>query len=571
MKLIRLACNQASFKTIRFRPEGLNLIVGDGSKTKREEGSSNGVGKTLALGLIHHCLGANANPELTAVVPDWMFRLEFSIGKREHLIERSGDGKKILLNGKKLGGVKKLRDWLDEEGPFNLDANVERLSFRSLLTRFGRYYREDCSEPLRTKKELEYEGLLRSLYLLGADCSLVVNKRRHKLDLDQLKKSADNWKEDTILKEMFRAGANPKVKNEWLAQEIPRIRSDLEAFQVAEDYRHIELQAGELTKRLREIERQQAVLDFQIVGIDKMLVEQPDISRDDLLALYEGLQSTFRSEALAHFEAVEAFHKSLSANRKRRLEKDRLALLSQRAQLEEERTRTASKRDKHLQSLQGKRALDEYAALARKLAAMEEERERLHHFLAFSDKLQERQQEIKERMIREDREAADYARADPLESVDKRFQALAALLYSNHPSGIVLENNSGENQKRYDLTVQIEGDTSDGINDARIICFDWMLMMHGANHSMDVLWHDNRLFADMAPRPRAAWFSNVMNSIAGTGKQYIATINTENYESALKFLSESKKRAMQEATRLTLRGDKPENKLLGIQFGKSGL
>ncbi|MBT8419688.1 MAG: DUF2326 domain-containing protein, partial [Gammaproteobacteria bacterium] len=201
---------------------------------------------------------------------------------------------------------------------------------------------------------------------------------------------------------------------------------------------------------------------------------------------------------------------------------------------------------------------------------MEEEKERLEQFLTFYDKIQEREQEIKEQMLREDRESANYIHSNPLELADKRFQALTTLLYPNLPSGIVLENNKGTNQKRYDLTVQIEGDDSDGINDARVICFDWMLMMHGANHSIDFLWHDNRLFADMDPRPRAAWFSHVMASIFGTGKQYIATINTENYDSMLEFLSESGRKTMDDATLLTLRGDRQENKLLGIQFGKSG-
>ena len=134
-----------------------------------------------------------------------------------------------------------------------------------------------------------FEGAQFVHFLLGpATVALAVPLYRQ---FDRIKKSADNWKEDTVLREMFRAGVNPKVRSEWLDQEIPRIRSDLERFQVAEDYRQIELQADELTKQLREAEKQQAVLDFQIDGIKKMLIERPDISRDDLLALYEGLQS----------------------------------------------------------------------------------------------------------------------------------------------------------------------------------------------------------------------------------------------------------------------------------------
>lgn len=96
MKLIQISCNQAAFKTIKFNPNGLTLILGDASNINKQDGSSNGVGKTLSLGLIHHCLGANVDPQLSSAVPDWMFRLEFSLGKDLHVVERSGDGKKYF-------------------------------------------------------------------------------------------------------------------------------------------------------------------------------------------------------------------------------------------------------------------------------------------------------------------------------------------------------------------------------------------------------------------------------------------------------------------------------------------
>jgi uncharacterized protein YydD (DUF2326 family) len=108
MRLIELGCDRPSFHPLNFNREGLTLIVGDGSADKSKEGSSNGVGKTLALGLVHHCLGANADSRLKATVPDWQFHLRFEINGARHMIQRSGDGKKVVLDGKKLP-VTKLR------------------------------------------------------------------------------------------------------------------------------------------------------------------------------------------------------------------------------------------------------------------------------------------------------------------------------------------------------------------------------------------------------------------------------------------------------------------------------
>lgn len=568
MKLIELSCDQPSFKTLRFNPEGLTLIVGDGSKKDSNEGSSNGVGKTLSLGLIHHCLGANANPKLAAAVPDWMFRLDFLIGGKSHFIERSGNGKKVFLNGKKTK-VTELRRWLNKKGPFNLEKKIEGLTFRSLFTRFARLKQSDCNEPIKTSRESDYDGLIRSGFLLGIDTTLTLSKRQSRLDLKSIKTSEKNWKKDTILHEVFRAGSRPKVRAEWLEKELERIKADLDAFQVAEDYRQIELSAGELTRFLRENEKKQEIIRFQIDGINKTLTLHPDISKDDLLALYEGLTSVFKKNALAHFEAVEEFHNSLSANRKKRLELDRLELQEKLKNLEEKRQSLADERDKLLQSLQGKRALDEYATLAQKYAEFQEELQRLREFLSYSSKLQEKEQEIKEKRIEEDRKATEYERTDPLDFLDKRFKELANLLYPGLPAGILLENNTGDNQLRYNLSVTIEGEDSDGINAARIIIFDWLITMYGANHSMGFLWHDNRLFAHIDPLPRAKWFRHLLTSLPGTGKQYIASLNTENYQAMRQHLTEEKEQLLESSVQLVLRGDDPGNKLLGIQFGSA--
>lgn len=566
MKLLELSCDKPSFKAIRFNPEGLTLIVGDGAIDSKKEGSSNGAGKTLALGLVHHCLGANVDAKIKAAVPDWLFRLKISLNKKEHIIERSGDGKTLSLDGKAVK-ITSLRDWLNECGAFRIDPQIEGLSFRSLVRRFARHEREDCIDPLKTKRENPFDSQLRSLYLLGLDCSLVQSKRRHKNELDTLKQTSKTWQHDQVLKDMFRAGAQPKVRAEWLEREIPRIKSDLENFQIAEDYRAIELQAAELTSQIREKEKKAAIIYFQLEGIEKVLTQQPDISRDDLLSLYEGLQSIFKPEILAHFDAVEKFHHSLAANRKARLEQDRLTLHGELDAIETASKEIAVKRDQQLQTLQGKHALDEYAALANQLATLREEQRRLNEFLNFAASIKQREQQIKEKKVEEDRTAGEYLRDNQIASADIFFSSLAELLYPRIPAGIVIENNTGDNQIRYDLTVQIEGDDSDGINAAKILCFDWLLLMHGANHSMGFLWHDNRLFADIDPRPRAAWFSHLMKALPNTGKQYIATINTENFEAMKDYLTPEKIEALTKAICLTLRGDKPENKLLGVQFG----
>ena len=132
MRLIELSCDNPKFRKLLFNKEGLTLIVGDGPLDKTKEGSSNGVGKTLALGLVHHCLGANADPRLAATVPNWNFQLTIEVNGQEHVIQRSGDGKKLFLNSRIIS-LGDLKDWLAGTGAFHLDPSAPLLTFRSLF------------------------------------------------------------------------------------------------------------------------------------------------------------------------------------------------------------------------------------------------------------------------------------------------------------------------------------------------------------------------------------------------------------------------------------------------------
>lgn len=564
MKLIELSANKSSFKTIRFNRNGLTLILGNGSKDKDSEGSSNGVGKTLALGLVHHCLGANVQNLLQEKIPDWVFTLRFELNGQEHIVERSIDGKLLLLNGNKISSTKYC-DWLNKSGVFSLSEKKDYLTFRTLIKRFSRYLKEDCNDPIKTHKEPDAEALLRTFFLLGLDYEFIINKKTNKKRLDDLKNTIKNWKNDPILHDLFRAGHEPKLRLEWLEKEIPKLETDLSSFDVAENYHDLLAEADDKTKQLRSLEKGINTLQFQLDGIEQLLQRKPDISKNDLLQLYSGLQNIFNPDILAHFETVELFHQTFFSNRIKRLETDKAQLTESILHKKQEWEKLGKLRDELLKDLQGKRALDEYTALSNKLASFKAEKTKLEDYLEFLDRRNDELQKLKEIMVQETRLADDYVKTNPITEYNVFFQNMARKLYPNLSSGILLENNIGENQLRYHFKVQIEGDGADGIGDARTLCFDWLLLLYGKNHTVNFLWHDNRLFADMGISPRAIWFKEILDS--NTAKQYIASINIENYNSIKNHLNEDYKQALDNSIVLTLYDDKPENKLLGIQFG----
>lgn len=566
MKLIALTCDKASFQPLIFRPQGLSIIVGDAAE---REGSANGVGKTLALRLVHHCLGARRDSTIAQGVGKWRFALEFELTDGTHRIERNGDGSDISLDGQSKT-ERQLLAWLDERGPFVLPKDPQEskwLSFRALYRRFARRERDDCSDPVRLGQELAHEALARTLYLLGADVSLVLRKaslRERWLEIDdQLKliKSAD-----ARLRELLASGMSVQTQIDDLHERIQALQQRLDQMQIAEDYEAIRQEADALTARIRAIETRMAQIDFQLAGIERMLARRPDVTREALLGFYEGLQHVFRPEALARFQDVEQFHRSLAEQRERRLNRDKVQLENERQSLQAQRQEVARRRDAALAFLGQRHAIGDYMAVAERLAIMRADLERLRRYGDVQTRLNEERLQLSELMVKDNQRANDYIQSRPLEWADRIYRDLIRSLYPNEAAGISLVNDTGNNKQRYQLKVEVQGQGSDGINAVRVMAFDWLIYRHGAHHAMRHLWHDNRLFDHVDPNQRAAWLRRVSAELARSDMQYIVSINTENFESARAQLN-GEASILDEAVIVRLRGDEDRHKLLGVRIG----
>lgn len=564
MRLVQLSSDEKGFRTLSFRKTGVSLILGDGEHIAgRQDGDSNGVGKTLALRLVHHCLGADRpSAALLSAASDWWFYLDIQVGDREFRLGRTGNGSKITVNDKEVK-LKAFREWLNEFGGFNSQEH----SFRSLFPRFARRSQQDSISPISLDREQPHEALQRTLYLLNIDDILARKKVELKDRLDTLKSEVKLVKKSSILRDIFKAGQRPESRLKELNSESASLRSNLQSFQVSEDYRSIEQQANQLTTELRSISEKIAVLSYELEGVREAQSRKVDITREELMSLYSGLEQVFQPAVLKHFEQVEAFQAALVSNRMQRLVRDEIAISEEISQLKSLESEKSMVRSKLLQHLTGKRALDEYVAMSMRLATMEEERHRLQSFVDLERDKEKELQLVKSAMVHQDVLALKYAQSDPMDSLDEKYRLIVQRLYPDASAGIALKNNTGENKLRFDLDVSVQGQDSDGIGNARVLCFDWLLFKHGREHDMDVLWHDNRLFADLDPKPRASWFSMMSSGFNLDDRQYVATLNYENYQSMLPLLEDEARHALEESVIITLKGDKDSNRLMGVKFG----
>lgn len=573
MRLIKLSANKPGFKTVRFNPTGLSLIVGVRTQSAEErEGndrSYNGVGKSLLVEIIHFCLGSNSNESFRQHLVDWEFSLEFEIQSRPFIATRDTSKQAIILNGKSYKLVE-FNSYL-ESLLFQIpDIGASSLTFRSLLPRFIRRNVQDYNDPKTTSGDREsYTVLLRNLFLLGIDIGLVERKyqlRRRQSDIEDFEK---NFKKDPFIKEYYTGNKDATLQSKYLEEQVQRLDSDLSKFKVAEDFYDIEREANDFNQKLRELKNQKVVLDNALRNIDRSLQTRSDISDEKIRAVYAELVSAFRDDTLRRLEDVRSFHKRLIENRAARLGQERIRITAEILSISASIKETNSNLDAKLSYLSDKRALDQYVSVSTQRSDLLAKLHKLQDYQRLLQKSRDDLVHIRKEFSEETIKTSVYLAETEKEREAhiSLFSDLAKQFYPEAPAGITLDINDGENKLRYNFDVRIEADGSDGINAVKIFCYDLAVLLMNQNHFFGFIWHDSRLFSDIDPRQRALLFRIANAYVEKQGKQYIATVNQDQIEAMKSEFSAEDYLSLfgTQHTVLTLKDDGPESKLLGEQ------
>ena len=565
MHLIRLSSNHESFKTIEFNSIGVTLIVGTKSKT----GSTyNGVGKSLIIEILHFCLGSDKNDEFEAKIPQWEFTLEFEFNGEPHKVSRNTSNQQMAYLDNQETKIGAFNDWM-ESRLFSLPNDVSKLTYRALIPKFLRRGLKQYVDPRETGDYTDYDMLIRNAFLLGVDVHLIAKKATIRDEITNLKKLRQNFKTDPLLKQFYSGGKDPDIQLSHLVTRITALEKDKAAFVVAENYYDLQKAADELAVEI-ENEKNTAFLHRSAIdNIDKSIKEHPDLPLERVNSLYGELTAAFKTDTLKRLQAVSDFHKRLLENRIARLSKEKLGLLDRLKTLDENIKIKQSALDRQLHVLGQARALDQYTAIVNQIAELTSQAQKLKDYKAIDLEYSNRAADLDVQLSEEVKKANTYLEEtkDLRENHFSVFKQYAARFYPNSPAGITLHNNEGNNQKRFDFGVRVENDSSDGINEVRIFCYDLTLLKLRQGHKVSFIFHDSRLYANMDVRQRAMLFRLADEVTTELGCQYIATLNPDLMTGMEDEFSEGEfKRIITDNIVLDLKDDSPAGKLLGIQI-----
>ncbi|MCH5198143.1 MAG: DUF2326 domain-containing protein [Oscillospiraceae bacterium] len=565
MQLIKLIADKESFHTISFQ-KGINIIVGKKTNpSNKVDGKTfNGVGKSLIVHLLHFCLCSNKIDPFEEKLPKWTFTLFFSHNGKEHSISRNTSSQgDIYLDGEK----KKLKD--ARNCLLNMIINDDHpLSFQPLLSCVARRYRSSYNRYNQSSNYPDdYSALLNTGFLLGLNTDLIVRKKNLRAEQDNLKKTESLFKKDPIFKEYYCGNSDAQLDKDELEFEIERLKKELSEFKVSNNYHEIEREANEISFSKKKLENDIAVIENNIKNINSALNIQADLSVARVVQMYESATIEISDLLKKTLNEVEEFHQNLIHSRNTRLKSELKRNEDELRKKAEILESLGKKMDQLLTYLNTHGALEEYSALNQQLTDYQL---RLNHIQEYQNMLkafQNKLKEIKNQFILEDKSTDTYLEeAEPsLKALRQKYYEMTKLFYPKKKSGLLIENNTGENQIRFNVEARIEDDSSDGVNEVKIFCFDMLLLLQKMSN-FEFLIHDSRLLANMDPRQRTTLYRVAYDICKDFGFQYITTINEDALNSVQAVMDQEEyHEIIENGTILTLKDDSASSKLLGIQ------
>ena len=574
MYLIELSANQSTFQTVKFK-NGLNFIVGGMSdKTKNKKSTYNGVGKSLLVKIIHFCLGCKKIKAFEKELNDWEFTLKYRIDSNIYTVSRKcNDQNKIIMNGQEIS----IKEFNNKMGIllFELDKiDYKYLTYRPLISRFIRpnKYSYDNYDKF-VQKEEEYAKNLCNDYLLGLDVQLIDKKRELVSKKNDLTKAKKIFEKDETIQNFFKKEEKIDVSIIDLEQNIEKLKNEIKNFKIADNYYEIKQEADEEQSILNKFENDIILMKNALNNIDNSLNIKMDISTDAIISMYEEAKVELNGMVIKKLHEVEQFHNKLIDNRVKRLIKQKNELKSKIKNIEIQKSKVSNALDENLKFLGACGALDEYNSLNKKLNEYENRLDKLNNYKELIEKYKNELSNVNIDLQKQNMVTNNYLK-DSKQIINQNilvFRELAQRFYPNKTSGIQIDNNESEkNQNRFNVSVEIQDDTSDGVNGIKIFCYDYTMIMNGYGSNVRFLFHDSRLFSDIDPRQKRECIKIADEYTKKYGFQYIATLN-EDFMDTIKGASTEKqydeiKNIIDENTILHLTDNDETGKLLGIQL-----
>lgn len=569
MKLLKLSSDNSNFKSFSFN-SGLTVIAGL-QKSNNNTKTYNGVGKSSTLNLLHLMLGGKLSNKTvrekkvnTFLKGYGTFHLTFEHNAIPYTVSKNFSEKKVHVNEKPYSH-KEYNDFLNSI--FTQDTKLKGISFRQLINCFARKYGGKYYTEPHTQQGLgvtDYNQRLVNLILLGLDKSLVIKKHTVKKSIDNHKKSMK------AVESMINSDESLNLKD--LKEQLLELEVKKQSLEIAEAFDAQKINADQLTEDINSLRDELFHTRSDILKKRKMLsqISDVDIDLEQLTSVYEEAELFFEKDIAVYLEDACEFHKKLLKDRTHRLSKEISDLSDHINGLKNTLAPVEHKRDQLLRTLNSEGAFEEYDSITNQILTQSTEVNTIESNLRLSKNIEKNlaSETLKNASIQTD--ALDYLSSitPHLEDIDNRFRAIVKRFYDNNGGGEIKISLSKDAQYLYDLDVHIPRDSSQGVNEVRVFCYD--LLMYELNKDiLGFIAHDGCILSELDPRQKSMMFKLILEYISDSNLQYFLNIGQSSLDEVLAgdVLNDEEKSIITESIALNLYDDNPSSWLFGEQFG----
>jgi len=569
-----------NFALVEFTP-GFNIVLADRTSDAEETESTNGLGKTTLLRVIHFCLGSDISKDKVVGHPNLKnatFGIDLTMGATLVQVERNtSNDRVVIVSNSAFEGVAIEHDYLDA-GRSKLTLE----NWKLLLTL--RYY---GSAVAYSKSGPKFRDIARYLMRVGKDAYMdpQVSFRQQSGASRRLCTGfllGLNWEKQAELQGDITARDHVKVGAQVLASadagsktpsigelEADRVaietairhkRDEVEHFNVREDYAQLEDELNEVDRRLHDLINEnysdKRLLDFY----RRSAKELPEVDPSRPVEILKEAGAFFKEEGLRRLSEVAAFHSTVYKNRREFVAGEMQRLKQSIASRGEKITTLSNQKTRVLGILNSSGALETLIDLQRGYTELVAKREALAALLDERRKFQRREDELTEsiahlrRVMRADLE-------DRQASVDEArvlFAQFTEALYGRPGRLSVDVARDG-----YSFSFSIDRQGSDGVDQMVVFCFDLTVATLWAKHQQGllVLMHDSAMFADVDPRQYKAALMLASQQSTLHGFQYVCCLNSGSLP-----VDRMGELNLQASIRVRLNDRGPRGRLLGLNL-----
>jgi uncharacterized protein YydD (DUF2326 family) len=533
------------FKEAHF-DDGFNVVLADTAEDSTETESTNGLGKTTLIRIIHFCFGSELARDRVLTHPDLAkatFGLDLQVGDDLVVVSRNiGIPKRVAVSSFFVASFSfekedidagmvaiSLDDWrMVLSARFFPEARTEdnaySPSFRELSLYFAR-----LGKPAFTDPQLAFQGepgaqkRLCLSFMLGLNWSLqrsIHDQIINRSSLSETTKALRSAERSTGQKSIGELEAD-RVALETL---LRRKQAEIESFNVREDYRDLERRLTELDRRIHDTINENYADTRLRDHYIQSTTEMPDAEASMPVTILREAGAVFKEEALRRLDEVAAFHEQIYRNR-------RDFLKGEIRRLDE----AISTRDSLIDQLSGDKqsllgvlrtsgAIDTLIALQRSSNDLNARHEVLLAQIEQRKEFDRKADEISARIARDKTLLKNDLddRKSAVDEVRALFADFTIALYGR-PGRLGVD--VGRDGYSFSFTIDREG--SDGVDQMVVFCFDLTVASIWASRGRGcrLLIHDSTLFADVDPRQYAAALKLAAECAEKYGFQYICCLN----------------------------------------------